>query len=189
MVAAKTAVAIGRRMVATAGIQVIRVQQHASLATTQMTAQLAMVVRLTTQIVLLMVTATHAHHSAVAAMTVMLVQHVVMAQVATAALQIKTVLLETAKTAQRAQVLVVASATATAQSDLHTASQIHRVLKTALQSAVGQKIVAVILLAKSATQTVLTAQHAMIHVNQVSVVPATQTQTRRLSSRTRFLSA
>jgi hypothetical protein len=144
-----------------------------------MTAQLVMVVRLTTQIVLLMVTATHAHHSAVAAMTVMLVRHVVMAQAATAGLQIKTVLLETAKTAQRAQVLVVASATATVQSELHTASQIHHVLKTALQSAVGQK---------GAIQTVLTAQHAMIHANQVSVVHATQTQTRRLSSKTRFLS-
>jgi hypothetical protein len=181
MVAAKTAVAIGRRMVATAGIQVIRVQQHASLATTQMTAQLAMVVRLTTQIVLLMVTATHAHHSAVAAMTVMHVRHAV-------TMSVNLVLLETARTAQRVQVLVVASATATVQSALHTANRIHRVSKTALQSAVGQKTVAVILLAKSATQTVLTAQHAMIHANQVSVVHATQTQTRRLSSKTRFLS-
>jgi hypothetical protein len=189
MVAAKTAVAIGL-LVATR----VPVQQHASLAITLMTAQLAMAVRHTTQIVRHTATAItqvaqSVLHLVVAVMTAMRVQHAVMAQVATAALQIKTVLLETAKTAQRAQVLVVASATATVQSDLHTASQIHRVLKTALQSAVGQKIVAVILLAKSATQTVLTAQHAMIHANQVSVVLATQTQTRRLSSKTRFLSA
>jgi hypothetical protein len=94
------------------------------------------------------------------------------------------VLSATAKTVQHVQVLVVASATATVQSVLHTASQILHVSKTALQSAVGQKTVA----AKSATQTVQTVQHAMIHANQLSAAHATQTQTRRLSSKTRFLS-
>ena len=52
MVAAKTAVAIGH-LVATKAL----VQQHASLVTTQMIEQLAMVARHTTQIVLHMATA------------------------------------------------------------------------------------------------------------------------------------
>jgi hypothetical protein len=94
------------------------------------------------------------------------------------------VLLVTAKTVQHVQVLAVASATATVQSVLHTASQIRHASKIALQSAVGQKTV----VAKSAIQTVQTVQHAMIHANQLSVAHATQTQTRRLSSKTRFLS-
>jgi hypothetical protein len=101
-------------------------------------------------------------------------------------------LLVTAKTVQHVQVLVVASATATVQSVLHTASQILHASKTALQSAVGQKIAAVtqvaIHLAKRETQTVQTVQHAMTHANHHSAVLATQTQTRRLSSKTRFLS-
>jgi hypothetical protein len=137
-------------------------------------------------------TAVVAHHLVVAAMIVTHVQHVVMAQVATAGLQIKTVLLVTAKIVQLVQVLVVASATATVQSVLHTESQIQLVSKTALQSAVGQKIAVVtqvaIHLAKSAIPTVRIAQHVMILANHHSVVHATQTQTRRLSSRTRFLS-
>ena len=128
----------------------------------------------------------------VAAMIVTRVQHAVMAQAATAGLQIKTVLLVTAKIVQHVQVLVVASATVTVQSVLHTVSQIQLDSKTALQSAVGQKIAVVIQvvihLVKSATQTVRTVQHAMIHANHHSAVHATQTQTRRLSSRTRFLS-
>jgi hypothetical protein len=94
------------------------------------------------------------------------------------------VLLVTAKIVQHVQVLVVASATATVQSVLHTASLIHHASKTALQSAVGQKTA----VAKSAIQTVLTVQHVMIHANQLSVAHATQTQIRRLSSKTRFLS-
>jgi hypothetical protein len=119
------------------------------------------------------------------AMTVLLVPGV---HAMTARLAAKTiashVLLVTAKIAQRVLVLVVASATVTAQSALLMASQIPHVSKTALQSAVGQKIV----VAKSAIQIALTAQHAMTHANQLSVVHAMQTQTRRLSSRTRFLS-
>jgi hypothetical protein len=157
-------------------------------------------VRLTTQIVLLMETAMTVHHAhGVHAMTARLVamivthvQHVVMAQAATAGLQIKTAHSETAKIVQHAQVLVVASATATVQSVLHTASQIHHASKTALQSVVGQTtavaIQVAIHLVKSATQTVRTVQHAMIHANHHSAVHATQTQTRRLSSKTRFLS-
>jgi hypothetical protein len=98
----------------------------------------------------------------------------------------------TAKIVQRVQVLAVASATATAQSALHTASQILHASKTALQSAVGQKIAVVIQVvtqvAKKETQTGQTVQLAMIHANQLSAVHATQTLTRRLSSRTRFLS-
>jgi hypothetical protein len=98
----------------------------------------------------------------------------------------------TAKIVLRVQVLVVASATATAQSVLHTASQILHASKTALQNAVGQKIAVVTQgvtqVAKKETQTVQTVQLAMILANQLSAVHATQTQTRRLSSRTRFLS-
>jgi hypothetical protein len=97
-----------------------------------------------------------------------------------------------ARTVQHVQGLVVASATATVQSVLHTASQILHASKTALQSAVGQKIAGVtqvaIHLAKNATQTVQTVQHAMTHANHHSAVLATQTLTRRLSSKTRFLS-
>jgi argonaute-like protein implicated in RNA metabolism and viral defense len=127
----------------------------------------------------------HAMTAHLAAMIAMLVQHVVTMNVSLA-------LLVTAKIVQHVQVLVVASATATVQSVLHTASQIHLASKTALQSAVGQKIVVVtqvaIHLAKSAIPTVQTVQHAMIHANHHSAVHATQTQTRRLSSKTRFLS-
>jgi hypothetical protein len=101
---------------------------------------------------------------------------------------VRHVLLVTAKTVQHVQVLEVASATATVQSALLTASQILHALKTALQSAVGQKIAVVTQVAKNETQIVLTAQHAMIHANQLSVAHATQTQIRRLSSKTRFLS-
>jgi hypothetical protein len=124
------------------------------------------------------------------AMTAALVTHVLLSE---AVMQIvRHVLLVTAKIVQHVQVLVVASATATVQSVLHTASQIHLASKTALQSAVGQKIVVVtqvaIHLAKSAIPTVQTVQHAMIHANHHSAVHATQTQTRRLSSKTRFLS-
>jgi hypothetical protein len=168
MVAAKTAVAIGH-LVATRA----PVQQHASLATTQKTAQPVMAARHTTQIVL---------HLVVGAMTAMHARLV-------ATMSANHAHLVTAKIAQHAQVLVVASATATALSALHTASQIHHVLKTALQSAVGQKTVAVILLAKSATQIAQTAQPAMTHASHHSAAHATQTQTRRLSSKTRFLSA
>jgi hypothetical protein len=167
MVAAKTAVAIGH-LVATR----VPVQQHVSLATTQMTAQPVMAARHTTQIVL---------HLVVAAMTAM---HARLAVTMSA----NHVLLVTAKIAQHAQVLVVASATATVQSALHTASQIHRVSKIAPQSAVGLKTVVVIQVAKSATQTALTAQHAMTHASHHSAAHATQTQTRRLSSKIRYLS-
>jgi hypothetical protein len=124
-----------------------------------------------------MVTAIHVHHLVVAAMTAMLVQHVV-------TMNVNLALLVTVKTVQHVQVLVVASATATVQSVLRTVSQIPRASKTALQSAVGQKIAVV----KNAIQTVLTVQHAMIHANHHSAVHATQTQTRRLSSKTRCLS-
>jgi hypothetical protein len=102
------------------------------------------------------------------------------------------VLLVTAKIVQHVQVLVVASATATVQSVLLTASLILHASKTALQSAVGQKTVVatqvVTQVAKRETQTVLTVQRAMIHANQLSVAHATQTLIRRLSSKTRFLS-
>jgi hypothetical protein len=172
MVAAKTAVAIGH-LVATRA----PVQQHASLATTQKTAQPVMAARHTTQIVL---------HLVVAAMTAMHVRLV-------ATMSANHAHLVTAKIAQHAQVLVVASATATALSALHTASQIHRVSKIAPQSAVGLKTVVVIQVAiqtaKSATQIAQTAQPAMTHASHHSVEHATQTQTRRLSSKTRFLSA
>jgi hypothetical protein len=135
-----------------------------------------------------LVTATHALVTATA-MIVLLVPGV---HAMTARLAAKTiashVLLVTAKIAQRVQVLVVASGTVTAQSALLMASQIPHVSKTALQSAVGQKIVVVTQLAKREIQIVLTAQHVTIHANQLSVVHAMQTQTRRLSSRTRFLS-
>jgi hypothetical protein len=177
-VVVKTAVAIGL-LVETK----VPVQLHASLVTTLMTAQLAMVVRHTTQIVrrtvtameqlaqsvLLTVTVIHVRH----AMTAMHVQRVV-------TMNANLVLLVTAKTVRHVQVLVVASATATVQSVLHTASQIHHVSKTATQSVVHGL--------RTETPIVRTAQHAMIHANHLSVVHVTQTQTRRLSSKTRFLS-
>jgi hypothetical protein len=177
----KTAVAIGR--LAQAKVLVV----HRVLLTTQ-------IVRLTaTAMIALLapVTVTHVRHSVVVAMIAMHVQHVV-------TMSANRAHSETAKTVQHVQVLAVASATATVQSVLHTASQIHHASKTALQSAVGQKTVT----RKAATAgfpraraitiretpTVQTVQHAMIHANQLSAAPATQTQTRRLSSRTRFLS-
>jgi hypothetical protein len=168
-VVVKTAVAIGL-LVETR----VLVQLHASLVTTPMTAQLAMVVLLTTQTVLHMVAMiVHLALSVLHTETVMTALHVV-------TMNVNHVLLVTAKIVQHVQVLVVASAIATVQSALHTASQIQHVSKTATQSvAHGLKIV---------TQTVRTVQHAMIHANHHSAVHATQTQTRRLSSRTRFLS-
>jgi hypothetical protein len=168
-VVVKTAVAIGH-LVETK----VRVQLHASLVTTLMTEQLVMVVRLITQIVLHTVTvmvqlALSVHHM----VTVIHVRHAEMTNV-------NHVLLVTAKIVRRVQVLVVASATATVQSVLHTVSQIHHVSKTVTQSAVhGLKI---------AIQTAQTVQRAMIHANRHSAAHATQTQTRRHSSRTRFLS-
>jgi hypothetical protein len=133
-----------------------------------MTAQPVMAARHTTQIVRLMATAItqvvqSVLHLVVVAMTVMRVQHVVTMSVNRAPLV-------TAKIARHAQVLVVASATATVQSALHTASQTHHDLKTAPQSADGQKIAVAILLAKRETLTALTVQHEMIHANQLSAV-------------------
>jgi hypothetical protein len=136
-----------------------------------MTAQLAMVVRHTTQIVL--------HTATVMVQLVQSVRHAMTARLAVT-MSANRALLVTAMTVRHVQVLVVASATATAQSVRLTANQIQLVSKTATQSVVhGLKI---------ATQTVLTVQHVMIHANQLSVVHAMQTQTRRLSSKTRFLS-
>jgi hypothetical protein len=139
------------------------------------------------------------------AMTAALVTHVLLT--ATAMQIARHVLLVTAKTVQHVQVLVVASATATVQSVLHTASLILHASKTALQSAVGRKTVVATQVAKSATRKVATAgfpraraimmpetpiaqtvQHAMIHASQLSVAHATQTLIRRLSSKTRSLS-
>jgi hypothetical protein len=174
-VVVKTAVAIG--LLAQAKVPVV----HHVLHTTQIVqaTATAMIAHLAPM------TAVVAHHLVVAAMIVTRVQHVV-------TMNVNLVLLVTAKIVQHVQVLVVASATATVQSVLHTESQIQLDSKTALQSAVGQKIAVAIQvaihLAKSATQTVRTVQHAMIHANHHSAVHATQTQTRRLSSRTRFLS-
>jgi hypothetical protein len=177
-VVVKTAVAIGH-LVETK-VQVVH--QVVVLLTTQIVLHTATATTRVVQSVHHMVTVTHARHLVVAAMTAHLV----------VTMSVNLVLLVTAKIVQRAQVLVVASATATVQSVLHTASQIHHASKTAQQSAVGQKIVVVtqvaIHLAKSATQTVRTVQLAMIHANHHSAVHATQTQTRRLSSKTRFLS-
>jgi hypothetical protein len=171
MVVVKTAVATGLLA------QVKELVVHHVLLTTQIVqaTATAMIAHLAPM------TAVVAHHLVVAAMIVTRVQHVV-------TMNVNLVLLVTAKTVQHVQVLVVASATATVLSVLHTANQIQLVSKTALQSAVGLKIAVVIRLAKSATQTVRTVQHAMIHANHHSAVHATQTQTRRLSSRTRFLS-
>jgi hypothetical protein len=169
-VVVKTAVAIGLLA------QVKELVVHHVLHTTQIVRHtVAMTVRRAPM------TAVVAHHLVVAAMIVTRVQHVV-------TMNVNLVLLETAMNVQHVQVLVVASATATVLSVLHTVSQIQLVSKTALQSAVGLKIAVAIHLAKSATQTVRTVQHAMIHANHHSAVHATQTQTRRLSSRTRFLS-
>jgi hypothetical protein len=195
-VVVKTAVAIGL-LVATK-VQVVH--QPVVLLTTQIVqaTATAMTVHLAPMIAVL------AQLLVVAAMIVTRVQHAV-------TMNVNLVLLVTAKIVQHVQVLVVASATVTVQSVLHTVSQIQLVSKTALQSVVGQKIAVAILvaihLAKSATRKVATAgfpraraitvretpivrtvQHAMIHANHHSAVHATQTQTRRLSSRTKFWS-
>jgi hypothetical protein len=162
-VVVKTAVAIG--LLAQAKEPVV----HHVLLTTQIVQATATAM---TEL-LAPVTAIHVRHLVVAAMIVTRVQHVV-------AMNVNLVLLVTAKIVQHVQVLAVASATATVPSVLHMASQIQLVSKTALQSAIH--------LAKSATQTVRIVQHAMIPANHHSAVHATQTQTRRLSSRTRFLS-
>jgi hypothetical protein len=135
---------------------------HLALGVLAMTVQLAMIAHLV---------------ATVQATVVTIVHRVAMTNVSHA-------LLVTAKTVQHVQVLVVASATATVQSVLHMANQILLASKTALQSAVGQKTV----VAKSAIQIVQTVQHAMIHANQLSVAHATQTQTRKLSSKIRYLS-
>jgi hypothetical protein len=174
-VVVKTAVAIGL-LVETK----VPEQQHASLVTTPMTAQLAMVVRHTTQIVLRTVTAMEQLAQSVLHMvTVIHVRHAMTARLVVT-MNANLELLVTAKTVRHVQVLVVASATATVQSVLHTASQIHHVSKTATQSVVHGL--------RTGTPIVRTAQHAMIHANHLSVVHVTQTQTRRLSSKTRFLS-
>jgi hypothetical protein len=174
-VAAKTAVATGR-LVATKA----PAQQHASLATTQTIVQLAIHVRHTTQTALHTVTAMVQFVQSV--LLTVTVIHVRLAMTALRAVTMNAnrAHSETVKTVQHAVVLVVALATATAQSALHTANQIQLVLKTATQSAV--------LSLKTETQTVQTAQHAMTHASQPSVVHAIQTQTRRLSSKIRFLS-
>jgi hypothetical protein len=167
-VVVKTAVATG--LLAETKVQAAR--QVVVLLTTQTAQATATATTRVVQSVHHMVTAIHVRHSVVVAMTVMRVQHAAMTNVSH-------VLLVTAKIVQHVQVLVVASATATVQSVLHTASQILHASRTALQSAVGQKIV---------TQTAQTVQRAMIHANQLSAAHVTQTQTRRLSSKTRFLS-
>jgi hypothetical protein len=172
-------VVTGRRKVATAGFQVmsvaisgmkVQVVQLKRLGVHAMTAVLVTHVRLTE-------TAMPIVHHAHLAPVMQIVLHVV---------------LVTAKIVQRAQALAVASVIAIVRSVLHTASQIHLALKTAPQSAVGQKIAVVTLvviqIVKKEIQTVLIAQHAMIHANQLSVAHVTQTQTRRLFSKTRFLS-
>jgi hypothetical protein len=180
-VVVKTAVAIGRLVETKVQVD----HQPVVLLTTQIVQATATVMEQLAQSVRLTVTVIHAHHLVVAAMIATRVQHVVMTNV-------NRVLSVTAMIVQHVQVLAVASATATVQSVLHTASQIQHVSRIALQSAVGQKTAVVIqvvtLHAKSATLTVRTVQHAMILANPLSAVRATQTQTRRLSSRTRFLS-
>jgi hypothetical protein len=178
MVVVKTAVAIGH-LVETK-VQVVH--QVVVLLTTQIVLHTATATTRVVQSVHHMVTAIHVRHLVVDAMTAHLV----------VTMSVNRALLATAKIVQHVQVLVVASATATVLSVLHTASQIHLASRTAVQSAVGQKIVVVIQVvihhAKSAIQTVQTAQHAMIHANHHSAVHATQIQTRRLFSKTRFLS-
>jgi hypothetical protein len=170
-VVVKTAVAIGRLVETKVQVD----HQPVVLLTTQIVQATATVMEQLAQSVRLTVTAIHVLHLVVAAMIATRVQHVVMTNV-------NRVLLVTAMIVQHVQDLAVASATATVQSVLHTASQIQHVSRIALQSAVGLKI------AKSATLTVRTVQHAMILANHLSAVHATQTQTRRHSSRTRFLS-
>jgi hypothetical protein len=189
-----TVVATGLRKVATAGFQIM------SVAISETKVQVVQLKRLGVHAMIAM----RVRHMETA-MTATLVTHVLLT--ATAMQIARHALLAIAKIARLVQVLALASATATAQSALRTASQILHALKTALQSAVGQKIAVVTQVARSAirkvatagfpraraitireTPTVLTAQHAMIHANQLSVAHATLTQTRRLSSKTKFLS-
>jgi hypothetical protein len=154
--------------------------QSASLATTQMTAQHATRVQLATHD-LHMATVTHVR----LAMHGLLMVTAMLVRLMVAAIRVRhAMIVHVATQTAHLALLVVASVIATVPSAQAMDATTRLVLKSALQSAVGQMTAAV----KSATQTAQTAQLATTHVSQLSAVPVTQTQTRRHSSKTRFLS-
>jgi hypothetical protein len=119
--------------------------------------------------------------------TAMSVQRVRLTETATS---VQPVVIQIASS-QAVHHLVVALAIAIAQSVRHTANQIQQDLKTAMQSV---EIFLEIATQEAMTlrleiQTVRIAPLVMTHVNQHFVEHAIQTQTKKLSLKTRFLSA
>jgi hypothetical protein len=119
--------------------------------------------------------------------TVTSVQHVRLTETA---MNVQPVVIQIASS-QAVHHSVVALAIAIAQSVRHTANQIQQDLKTAMQSVEAFLEIATqeAMTLRLEIQTVRIVPLVMTHVNQHSAEHAIQTQTKKLSLRTRFLSA
>ena len=166
-------------MVAVIGLLVETKAQVARLKKLGTIAMIVQLVRLTETVM----TAQHAQHL----VTVMIVQPVRLMETATSVQRVVT----QAASSQTVHHSVVALVIVIAQSVRHTASQIQQDLKTAMQSVETSLVIATqeAMTLRREIQTVQIVPLVMTLVNHHSAELVIQTQTKKLSLKTRFLSA